>query len=265
MKNKVTNAMHREQARISLTNNWGKMAWITFVAGLIKVIIGAIVEGVTRFPAESAASNTTSFLLNTFIFFAITYATYNCALKVLRGQKVEVSMLMSFFSGTFYLPMFLINLIEVIINFLLNLIVLLPILLTYGGSLYFSLMFNTNSLLTIQNNIGTSISLAILLLFIGALTFFISIFISGVFQFSVWTKIDNSEWGVKEILSYSYSLMSGRFGQYLLLQLSFVGWYIIGALALGLGLLWVIPYHNVAVASFYETAREENGSFVSEV
>lgn len=264
MKSKVTNAMHREQARISLTNNWGKMALITFVAVLIKVIISSIVGSVTNFPAESSASNVTSFLLNTFIFFAITYATYNCALKVLRGKKVEVGMLMSIFDGKYYLPMLLLNLIETLINFLLNLIILLPILITYGGALYFSLMFNTNSALTVQNNIGTDLGLAILLLIMAGLMFFISTFVSGVFQFGVWTKIDNPEWGIKEILSYSFALMNGRFGQYFLLQLSFIGWYIIGSLAIGIGLLWVIPYNNVAVASFYETAREENELFVSE-
>lgn len=263
MKSKVTNADHREQARISLTNNWGKMAFITFVAVLIKGIINTTVTTVTNFPAESVASNITSFLLNTFIFFAITYGTYNCALQIVRGQKVEVNTLLSFFSGNFYFPMFLLNLIEVIINFLINLVVLLPILVVYGGAAYFSLMFDTNSIHIIQDNIATGIWLGILLLIVGGLMFFISVFISGIFQFAVWSKIDNPEWGVKEILGYSYSLMNGRFGQYLLLQLSFIGWYIIGTLALLIGLLWVIPYHNVAVASFYETACEENKSYVS--
>ena len=265
MKSKITNTMHREQARMSLTNNWGKMAWITFVALIINILISSIIGSIANFPEESTASNMTSFLLNIFIFFAITYATYSCALHVLRGQKVEVGMLMSMFNGTFYLPMFFLNLIQYVINFFLNLIILLPILITYGASVYFSLMFNTNPAGTIQNNLGGNIALAILLLVMGVLMLFLSTFISGVFQFAVWTKLDNPELGVKEVIMYSYSLMNGRFGQYLLLQLSFIGWYIVGVLALGIGLLWVIPYHNVAIASFYDTAREEKSQFISEI
>ena len=32
-----------------------------------------------------------------------------------------------------------------------------------------------------------------------------------------------------------------------------------GLLAIGIGLLWVIPYNYVALASFYQTALEEKG------
>lgn len=39
----------------------------------------------------------------------------------------------------------------------------------------------------------------------------------------------------------------------------FYGWYIVGFLAIGIGLLWVIPYNYVALASFYQTALEEKG------
>ena len=53
--------------------------------------------------------------------------------------------------------------------------------------------------------------------------------------------------------------MKNRFCQYLCLQFSFIGWYIVGFLAIGIGLLWVIPYNYVALASFYQTALEEKG------
>lgn len=58
-------------------------------------------------------------------------------------------------------------------------------------------------------------------------------------------------------MKYALDLMKGRFKQYVFLELSFVGWYIVGALAIGIGLLWVIPYNHVALASFYDEARDE--------
>ncbi|MFD2388564.1 DUF975 family protein [Enterococcus rivorum] len=96
----------------------------------------------------------------------------------------------------------------------------------------------------------------------SVLVSFLGIFISGVFQFAVWTKLDYPELGIGTALRYGLKLMQGRFGQYILLELSFIGWFILGILALFIGLLWVIPYNQVAVASFYRTACEEQGTFL---
>ncbi|WP_207695359.1 hypothetical protein DOK67_0001802 [Enterococcus sp. DIV0212c] len=260
MKSQITNAMHREQARISLKNQWGLMAWITFLAVFIRFIIGTLVAGFANLPKESAGNNVMSFLLNNFIFFAITYGTYYCALQVLRGKKVQAGMLTTIFQGKFYIPMLLINITQYLVELLLNLIVLLPVLLSYGTAMYFGLMFNTVSVDQFQSQMGGDIVLAILLIVFAFLMIFVGVFVSGVFQFAVWVKMDDPELSVGDALKYALFLMKGRFGQYLLLQLSFIGWFIIGALVFGIGLLWVIPYHDVAIASFYDTAREEKGA-----
>ena len=33
--------------------------------------------------------------------------------------------------------------------------------------------------------------------------------------------------------------------------MSFIGWYLLGALAFGVGTLFVVPYHQTAKANFY--------------
>ncbi|MFD2308499.1 DUF975 family protein [Enterococcus termitis] len=257
MKSKITNAMHREQARTSLKNQWGTMAWITFLAVFIRFIISSVVGGVANLPQDSAGNNVMSFLLNNFLFFAITYGTYYCALQVLRGKRVQANMLTTIFQGKFYLPMLLINFIQYIIELVLNLLVLLPILISYGATIYFGLMFNTVTVGQFQSEMTGDLSLALLLIIFGFLMILVSVFVSGVFQFAVWVKIDDPSLSVSDAIKYALYLMKGRFGQYLLLQLSFVGWFIIGTLVFGIGLLWVIPYHDVAIASFYDTARNE--------
>ncbi|MBM7688473.1 hypothetical protein BCR24_06780 [Enterococcus ureilyticus] len=260
MKSQITNAMHREQARISLKDQWGTMAWITFLAAFIRFMIGSVVGGIANLPKESAGSNVMSFLLNNFLFFAITYGTYYCALQVLRGKKVQSGMLTTIFQGKFYLPMLLINLIQYLVELVMNLILLLPVLIFSGGTLYFGLMFNTVSVDHIQSEMGGDIFLGLLLIGFGFLMILIGVFISGVFQFAIWVKMDDPELSVGDTLKYALFLMKGRFGQYLLLQISFIGWFIIGALVFGIGLFWVFPYHDVAIASFYDTAREEKGA-----
>ncbi|MDP0768904.1 DUF975 family protein, partial [Klebsiella pneumoniae] len=75
------------------------------------------------------------------------------------------------------------------------------------------------------------------------LIFLIGLFVSGVFQFAVWLRFDNPELPIMMALKQALYLMKNRFLQYLCLQFSFIGWYIVGFLAIGIGLLWVIPYN----------------------
>ena len=262
MKSQVSNAQHRENARGALTNQWGTMAWITFLSMIVATVIESVVYNITGTSADRGSGNIISFLLQNFIFFAITYGTYYCALQVIRGQRVNAGMLMTIFQSKYYVPLLLINLIQYLVNFLIGLVVLLPILFTSGVGIYFSLMFNTMSVNRIQENFAGNLFLALSILAASVLVAFLGIFISGVFQFAVWTKLDYPELGIGTALRYGVKLMQGRFGQYILLQLSFIGWYILGILALFIGLLWVIPYNQVAVASFYRTACEEQGEFL---
>lgn len=56
----------------------------------------------------------------------------------------------------------------------------------------------------------------------------------------------------KTCLDESQQLMNGYKGKLFLLDLSFIGWYILGFLCLGVGTLWVATYHQEARAHFYQ-------------
>lgn len=58
-------------------------------------------------------------------------------------------------------------------------------------------------------------------------------------------------------LDKSRAMMNGYKWQLFCLDLSFIGWYIVGALCLGIGVLFVEPYHQVARANFYEAVKAE--------
>lgn len=257
MENQMTNAMHRERARKALSGKWGTMALIVLVSVLIETVVNTLIGNATGVASDSTGGRLISFVLSNLIFFALTYGLYNAALQVIRGRSIEVGMVLSIFKGEYYIPMLLINLVQYVIDRLVGLVVLLPVLITYGTTIYFGMMFNTTSVTQYQNEMASDAFLALLLFVFSILMLLISLFISGVFQFAVWTKLDHLDWGVGTVLKEALALMKGRFKQYLFLELSFVGWYIIGALAIGIGLLWVIPYNHVALASFYDSAREE--------
>lgn len=257
MENQMTNAMHRERARNALAGKWGTMALIVLASFLIQTVVNTLVFNTTGVASNSTGGRFIDFILNNLVYFALTYGLFYTALRVIRGRNIEVGMILSIFKGEYYIPMLLINLVQYVVQLLVNLLVLLPILITYGTTIYAGMMFDTVSVTQYQGEMSADILLGLLLLVFSLLALLASLLITGVFQFAVWMKIDRPELGVGSILKESLALMKGRFKQYLFLELSFVGWYIVGTLALGIGLLWVIPYNYVALASFYDQARDE--------
>ena len=68
-------------------------------------------------------------------------------------------------------------------------------------------------------------------------------------------KADNPSYGWRECLRESTALMRGNRMRLFMLDLSFIGWYFVGALCLGVGTLWVAPYHFAAKTHFYESLK----------
>lgn len=59
------------------------------------------------------------------------------------------------------------------------------------------------------------------------------------------------EVGATEAITKSRQLMNGHKWEYFLLNLSFIGWIILGCLSLGIGFLWISPYIQVTKAKYY--------------
>jgi uncharacterized membrane protein len=63
-----------------------------------------------------------------------------------------------------------------------------------------------------------------------------------------------------DALKKSQVMMKGFKLKYFLLQLSFIGWALLGVLTLGIGLLWLYPYIYLASANFYENLKANQGT-----
>ena len=68
---------------------------------------------------------------------------------------------------------------------------------------------------------------------------------------------DHPELGVTGAIKRSTEMMANRKGKLFMLGLSFIGWHFLGALALGIGLLWSMTYMWAAFAAFYDDIGEE--------
>lgn len=68
---------------------------------------------------------------------------------------------------------------------------------------------------------------------------------------------DNEELQNNAAIEESMKMMDGHKMDLFILDITFIGWYILGVLTCGIGLLWVIPYHYTARAAFYEDLKNE--------
>ena len=75
------------------------------------------------------------------------------------------------------------------------------------------------------------------------------------FAMAMYIKADNPQYDWRECLDRSTIMMEGHRWELFCLQFSFLGWILLGALACGLGILWVMPYMQAATANFYEALR----------
>lgn len=68
---------------------------------------------------------------------------------------------------------------------------------------------------------------------------------------------DNPKIGARRAITLSRQMMHGEKFNTFVLDLSFIGWYLLGALACGIGVLFVPPYHMSTVANLYLVLRDK--------
>jgi uncharacterized membrane protein len=67
---------------------------------------------------------------------------------------------------------------------------------------------------------------------------------------------DNPEIGGLEAIRRSKEMMVGHKMRFFEMWLSFLGWFILGVVTLGLGMIYAIPYYRAAKANFYLDLKE---------
>lgn len=85
----------------------------------------------------------------------------------------------------------------------------------------------------------------------------IYLILSLMFSQTMFFLTDYIDIEAMQALKESVRIMRGKKGKLFYLQLSFIGIYLLGAIACGIGLLWVIPYMQVTMANFYRKITGE--------
>jgi uncharacterized membrane protein len=69
--------------------------------------------------------------------------------------------------------------------------------------------------------------------------------------------VDNPQMDGREAIRKSKAMMTGNRWKLFCLLWRFFGWFLLGILTLGIGLLWIIPYLATTAAKFYDDLKRE--------
>ncbi|MEG0214942.1 MAG: DUF975 family protein [Hungatella sp.] len=69
--------------------------------------------------------------------------------------------------------------------------------------------------------------------------------------------VENPEKSISEALGESRNLMRGHKRHYVRLWLSFIAWFLLGYMTLGIGFFWLIPYYSCTYIQFYWDLRQQ--------
>ncbi len=110
-----------------------------------------------------------------------------------------------------------------------------------------------------KNNFGRNFLLALLInifTFLWTLLFIIPGIVKAYsYSMSYFIANDHPEYDWKTCINESKRLTDGHKMDLFILDLSFLGWYILGALCFGVGVLWVAPYHEASRINYFEAIK----------
>ena len=103
-------------------------------------------------------------------------------------------------------------------------------------------------------NAGRIFSLTIILLILYILPLFVMIRLALVY----YIVADYNNLAADRAISISWKAMKGKEWKLLGLYLSFIGWFLLGIITLGIAYLWAVPYLDTSLANFYNDIKQND-------
>ena len=117
----------------------------------------------------------------------------------------------------------------------------------------------------ITRNIASGLLVSLFVFLWSLLLVIPGIVMAYAYSMTFYIMKDNPNLTALEAMKKSKEMMNGYKMQAFLLDLSFIGWWIVGILTCGIGTLWVAPYAQAAKTELYEYIRaNRQGQFTIE-
>lgn len=270
-KNHSTIGQLKDKALDSLKGNWGIAVLVSFICSLLLYVpnmfksvqeisnpIGRLRDTlnvqnlgiVERFANNSRITVSTPYgyvgwILNLLLAGALTYGVSRFYLKLTRDDSPKVENILDGFKQ--YGSTFLMNLLLMIFQFLWSLLWCIGITIV---AVIFGVIFVAGG--------GHSVAAVVVMTLIVFATFIsLAIFLNR-YAMTYYIYNDDNELSVMDSIKKSVEIMNGNRVRLFLMQLSFIGWWILSVLSFFIGFLWLAPYMQATTACFYEDLIKSN-------
>lgn len=241
---------YKKEAKKDLKGKWLKSVGITFIYFLIFFILGYL-QGILPIRLEFLIS-----ILSLVIGIPLAFGLIASLFNIYNNKKTNIFDFISFGFNHFGKAW------SIFFHTLLKMII--PIIMIFGSLIIIAI---TLSFFAVSIVIKSSALLSLLLLLIILIAF--GVYIAGLiilivksyfYPLSYIIAAESPELSTKEILSQSETLMKNKRAKLFILQISFIGWFILSFFTLGLGFLWLLPYIQFSTFAFYNNVKEEKSS-----
>lgn len=225
----------RKEAREALKNNWGKAALITLIYMAITYLMSYLVEKVAIL-----------YIVEVVISIPISFGLSIVFMKLKRKENVDS---FDFIKEGFvnfkrawcvWLQVILRMILPIICVFLAAFVILL---------------------LTFMSVKPAVIIISGIILWIACIIYIVS---RGLLYAPAYLiAFDETNLSAKDCVKKSEEIMTGNRGNLFLLELSFIGWAILGILSLGIGYLWLTPYMQISMVCLYDKIKDNKTKEVS--
>lgn len=251
----------KREARSSLSGRWG-LAIGTLLIGGIVTSVPNIISSFINNTLKLVESNTAILLtcvitlivsiISSLLDVIIGYGACDFSLNIAENKNADVSDVFSGFKKT--VKLLLVWLIRGIgFNILLlplYALIIVSLLYFIAHSIsYFGGGFDSSVITGAFAFIGVLVVLSIIVI--------IAITVLDAFMSQTYYILkENDSESITTCIKNSFKMMKGHIWNYIILNLSFIGWGILCIFTLGIGLLWLTPYTQITRAKFYLKVKE---------
>lgn len=235
----------RAEARRKLSGKWGKAIGIFLAYSLIFFVIG-FVEGLFPESIQSLLS-----IAVAVIEVPLSFGFIISLLKLFNEKDVKAFDFLSSGFSNFKKSW------GVSLNILLKMLVpVILVIVSYVLVVFGMTFLAVSSGIFATTSSSSTSSVGIILSVLGCILLVVSwvwaITKSYYYQLAYFVAAENPELTSKEAVLKSEELMRNNRAKLFWLQLSFIGWAILCVFTLGIGFLWLMPYMQFAIISFYK-------------
>lgn len=238
----------RAKARESLAGKWGKGILIV----LAQAVILFVINWILNIFEESSFLETIFLIIELLIEVPLSVGLIFSFIKLKRDEEVKpfdfITLGFENFkrSWSLYLRM------------LLKMI--LPVICIVVAIVLFGVMMAGSMVGIFSGNFSAGAGWLIIgvALYVAAIVYAVVIGLLYSLTFNI--AYDNPTMSAKDVVNESARLMKGHRGDLFVLILSFIGWAILSCFTFGIGLLWLIPYMQVALVCFYDEVLKLDGN-----